>query len=58
MARAALVKESPQQDPWRAFAPGSWCTSIDVRGFIVSNVTPYGGDEKFLAGPTARTKAV
>jgi len=58
MARAALVKESPQQDPWRAFAPGSWCTSIDVRGFIVSNVTPYDGDEKFLAGPTARTKAV
>ena len=33
------------------FKPGSWCTTIDVRDFIVRNVTPYAGDEKFLAGP-------
>ncbi|MFZ0102777.1 MAG: formate C-acetyltransferase, partial [Pseudolabrys sp.] len=26
--------------------------------FIVRNVTPYAGDEKFLAGPSKRTKAV
>ena len=40
------------------FKPGNWCKAIDVRDFIVSNVTPYDGDEKFLAGPSKRTKAV
>ena len=29
-----------------------------MRDFIISNVTPYTGDEKFLAGPSKRTKAV
>ena len=29
-----------------------------MRDFIVANVTPYDGDEKFLAGPSKRTKAV
>src|SRR5262249_49678882 len=43
---------------WRDFVPGRWRTTIDVRGFIVANVTPYEGDEKFLAGPTKRTQAV
>jgi formate C-acetyltransferase len=43
---------------WRGFKPGNWCTSIDVRDFIVHNVTAYSGDEKFLAGPSKRTKAV
>ena len=33
-------------------------TSINVRDFIVRNVTPYSGDEKFLTGPSKRTKAV
>ena len=32
--------------------------SIDVRSFIVRNVTPYTGDENFLASSTPRTKAV
>ena len=32
--------------------------SINVCDFIVRNVTPYAGDEKFLAGSTPRTKAV
>ena len=43
---------------WRGFAPGRWQGAIDVRDFIVRNVTPYDGDEAFLAGPSARTKAV
>ena len=43
---------------WRQFSRGSWCTSIDVRDFIVRNVTPYLGDETFLAEPSKRTKAV
>jgi formate C-acetyltransferase len=29
-----------------------------VRGFVISNVTPYSGDETFLAAPSPRTKAV
>ena len=29
-----------------------------MRDFIVRNVTPYAGDEKFLTGPSKRTKAV
>jgi formate C-acetyltransferase len=43
---------------WRDFAPGRWRATIDVRDFIVANVTPYEGDEAFLAGPSKRTKAV
>src|SRR3954465_6947275 len=55
---AALAKKSVDQDPWRSFNAGDWKTSINVRDFIVRNFTSYSGDEKFLAGPTARTKAV
>ncbi|MGA7004748.1 MAG: pyruvate formate lyase family protein, partial [Pseudolabrys sp.] len=55
---AALKKEARGQDCWRHFRQGDWCTSINVRDFIVRNVTPYAGDEKFLAGPSKRTKAV
>jgi len=58
---AALAKEVETkggQDPWRGFRPGDWRTSIAVRDFIVRNVTPYTGDEKFLAPASAKTKAV
>ena len=41
-----------------AFSPGDWTTSINVRDFIVRNVTPYTGNENFLAAPSQRTKAV
>jgi formate C-acetyltransferase len=43
---------------WKEFKTGNWCTAIDVRGFIVSNATPYDGDEKFLAPASKRTMAV
>jgi formate C-acetyltransferase len=43
---------------WRDFVPGGWRGIIDVRDFIVHNVTPYDGDERFLAAPSKRTKAV
>lgn len=43
---------------WRGFEAGRWCTTIDVRDFIVRNVMPYEGDESFLAGPSQRTRAV
>src|SRR4051794_15412423 len=55
---AALATKLVDQDPWRSFNAGDWKTSINVRDFIVRNFTSYSGDEKFLAGPTARTKAV
>lgn len=35
---------------------GKWVHGIDVRDFIVSNYTPYDGDESFLAEPTERTR--
>ena len=55
---AALAKKTFDQDPWRSFNPGDWNASIDVRGFIVQNVSPYAGDESFLVASTPRTKAV
>jgi formate C-acetyltransferase len=57
-AGAAVKKEAKHEDCWRAFKLGDWTTSINVRDFIVRNVTPYSGDEKFLVGASKRTKAV
>jgi formate C-acetyltransferase len=55
---AAIPKSVKDERCWRGFQPGAWTTSIDVRDFINRNATPYFGDEKFLAGPSKRTKAV
>ena len=57
-AAVGLSKDHKDQRCWREFKQGSWCTSIDVRDFIIRNVMPYQGDESFLAGPSERTKAV
>jgi formate C-acetyltransferase len=58
-ATVAVQAKSPKsQGAWRDFIPGRWRNAIDVRDFIVCNATPYDGDEKFLAAPTRRTKAV
>lgn len=46
------------QDPWRGFTPGIWQREVDLRGFILANVTPYEGDAAFLAGATDRTGAL
>jgi formate C-acetyltransferase len=43
---------------WRTFSGQRWKREIDVRDFIVGNVTPYTDGADFLAGPTARTLAV
>lgn len=40
---------------WQGFKFGQWSETIDVRDFIVSNYTPYDGDEGFLHGPSTRT---
>ena len=56
--RSAVKTDAKDEDCWRGFKPGDWSTSINVRDFIVRNVTPYDGDEKFLAPASKRTKAV
>jgi formate C-acetyltransferase len=52
----------PSQDKWehawRTFTPGIWQERVNVRDFIQRNYKPYEGDGKFVAGPTARTKAM
>ena len=55
---AAASKDLVVEGCWRSLKPGNWRMAIDVRDFIVRNVTPYDGNEKFLAGPSKRTKAV
>jgi formate C-acetyltransferase len=55
---AGFSKDLTGEHCWRGFKPGDWCNRIDMRDFIVRNVTAYGGDEKFLTGPSKRTKAV
>ena len=51
-------RNAQDEQCWRSFKPGSWCATIDVRGFIVANVTPYDGDEGFLVPASPRTLAV
>ncbi len=45
-------------DAWRSFKGETWKNTIDVRDFIMSNVTPYTGDESFLTESTEKTKKV
>ena len=56
--QATAAVNERQSRAWRSFDPGRWEKAIDVRDFIVRNATPYEGDDKFLVGPSARTKAV
>jgi formate C-acetyltransferase len=44
-------------DAWRGFRGQHWQQTIDVRGFLLSNVTAYDGDAGFLTLPSARTVA-
>ncbi|MGB6963821.1 MAG: pyruvate formate lyase family protein, partial [Xanthobacteraceae bacterium] len=55
---AGISHGSKGEHCWRGFNSGTWRTRIDVRDFIINNVTSYPGDEKFLTGPSKRTKAV
>lgn len=38
------------------FKTGLWNNEINVRDFVLKNITPYDGDASFLQGPTERTK--
>ncbi|TLS50435.1 formate C-acetyltransferase [Paenibacillus antri] len=56
----AVAEQRLQQSPeaWRDFVPGKWGKSIDVNNFLSLNMTPYYGDEAFLADPTPETTAL
>ncbi len=38
------------------FKPGIWIDEINVRDFVLNNVTPYHGTDEFLVGPSAKTQ--
>ncbi|GAB1857433.1 formate C-acetyltransferase [Flavobacteriaceae bacterium MHTCC 0001] len=40
----------------KAFKPGIWTEQIDVRDFVVNNITPYYGTYHFLVGPSTKTE--
>jgi formate C-acetyltransferase len=50
--------ELRESKAWHHLKPGRWQGAIDLRDFIVTNTTPYDGDESFLVGPSQRTMAV
>ncbi|WP_317890156.1 formate C-acetyltransferase [Paenibacillus sabuli] len=49
------LQQLPLQEAWRGFKAGDWTTKIDVREFLIANVSPYLGDDAFLTGPTEAT---
>lgn len=51
-----FTKGDKTMEAYRNFTRGKWSCGIDVADFIRLNYTPYEGDERFLAGPTERTK--
>ncbi|MFY0687540.1 MAG: formate C-acetyltransferase [Cyclobacteriaceae bacterium] len=40
----------------KKFVSGTWNEQIDVRDFVLKNITPYDGDESFLSPPTEATE--
>lgn len=42
-------------EQWKGFKSGEWQRKIDVRDFILNNITPYTGNDSFLEGPTEAT---
>ena len=42
----------------KTFKDGVWSKEINVRDFVLTNITPYDGDASFLAGATERTKKI
>jgi formate C-acetyltransferase len=40
------------------FQQGKWNDNIDVRDFVIRNITAYDGDDAFLQGPSEKTQKV
>ncbi|WP_458463667.1 formate C-acetyltransferase [Paenibacillus sp.] len=53
---SVIEKDVKQQTGWRNFTKGTWTKSVDVNDFLTHNLSPYYGDEAFLAGATQNTK--
>ncbi|PZD95477.1 formate acetyltransferase [Paenibacillus sambharensis] len=49
------LKTGGPSDAWRGFITGPWTDKVNVRDFILLNVTPYQGDDRFLSGATQET---
>lgn len=47
--------KTERQHAWENFKSGNWETTVDVRDFIVNNITVYEGDESFLTEATDAT---
>jgi formate C-acetyltransferase len=43
---------------WDGFKKGSWQKEVNLRDFIYRNISPYEGDDSFLAPVTERTNAL
>ncbi|WP_075981700.1 formate C-acetyltransferase [Bacillus massilinigeriensis] len=43
-------------EQWKGFKKGPWTEEVNVRDFILSNFTPYEGNDSFLEGPTKATQ--
>lgn len=50
------ISPNGEWEGWRGFRQGRWQRHIDVNDFLALNLTPYEGDERFLAEPTEATK--
>src|SRR5690554_5915779 len=55
---ADVRKTTAEKNAWRGFVGHKWKKDIDVRDFIQQNVTPYYGNDEFLASPTEATTAL
>ncbi len=47
--------QNDNKEAWKSFSAGTWQSSVDVRNFILSNYTPYEGNDSFLEPATERT---
>ncbi|RYL93066.1 formate C-acetyltransferase [Sporolactobacillus sp. THM7-4] len=52
----AVIEGNKSSSAWDGFVDGNWQKEIDVRDFIIRNVTSYDSNENFLQGPTDETK--
>lgn len=43
------------KEAWRGFDGATWKKDINVNDFLEHNITPYEGDDSFLAAPTEHT---
>ncbi|MFD1162832.1 formate C-acetyltransferase [Hwangdonia seohaensis] len=40
----------------KQFKNGIWTEKVNVRNFVINNITPYHGTHEFLVGPSAKTQ--